>query len=59
MAREETQVSKIIELMMARKRERGQRQRTNQKAPAAKRRKLDNEMHEAREEQPELQEKSS
>ena len=56
MAREETQVSKIIELMMARNRERGQRQRTSQKSPAAKRRKLDNEMHEARRE---LQEKSS
>jgi hypothetical protein len=56
MAREETQVYKIRELIKARNKERGQR--LNRKAPAAKRRKLDNEMHEARQDQQEL-EKSS
>ena len=56
MAREETQVYKIRELIKARNKERGQR--LNRKDPAAKRRKLNNEMHETRQEQQEL-EKSS
>ena len=55
MAREETQVCKIRELIKANNKERGQRLRTNQKAPAAKRRKLDNEMPEARQEQQDLE----
>ena len=58
MARKETQVCKRRELIKARNKERGQRLRTNQIPPAAKRRKLDNEMHEAIQEQQEL-EKSS
>ena len=56
MAREETQVSKIRELTKERNRLRGERHRIHQKAPAPKRRKLENETYETRQESAALQE---
>ena len=45
MEREETQVGKIRELIKKRNKERGERSRIHQKAPGAKRRKLEDESY--------------
>ena len=50
MTREEIQVSKIRDLIKERNRQRGQRHKTQQKAPAAKRRKLNDKNYDARQE---------
>ena len=56
MAREDAQVSKIRELIKERNKERGERHRIHQRAPASKRRKLENETYETRQEQPNMEE---
>ena len=56
MAREEAQVSKIRELIKERNKKRGQAQRPSKTAPAPKRRKLEDDVYEARQEQTRIEE---
>ena len=56
MAREDAQVNKIRELIKERNKERGERHRIHQKAPAPKTRKIENDTYETRQEQPSMEE---